>query len=156
MRVLRRLFASERVRLEEDARLGLAADYNAERALAKQLLAHAEEAPYRQAAERLRLLAQQCEAHAAVLAEELRRLGGELPRSEPRDEPRTGKNHWARLVADLDEVRSAAKRYLEQAIEWEDELPELAERLRDLERQKHAARFELQDLIARCDPQAEN
>ncbi len=154
MRLLRRIFASEEERVTEDILHDLLEDYNAEIRLAQQMRLHAEEAPYPQAADRLRQIAEHEEAQAERLRAEIERLGGSA--SPPETSPRGGKNHWARLVADLDEERAASKRYLEQAIRWDIFRPEISEFLHSLEREEQHHRLWLQDMIARSDPHALN
>jgi hypothetical protein len=154
MRGLKRLFMSQRLRLEQEVLLGLVEDYNAELQLAQQLRAHADDAPYTGAAERLRQIAGIEEEQAERLRAEIVHLGGFV--SPPTTTPRGGRNHWARLVHDLDDDRAAGRRYLEQAIRWERTHPDLAQFLRSLESEEQAHRAWLQDLIARSDPQALN
>ncbi|MGH7822743.1 MAG: ferritin-like domain-containing protein [Candidatus Binatia bacterium] len=154
MRMLRRLFVSEESRLQEEVLAGLVEDYNAEMGLAQQLHSHAAEAPYPHAAERLRNLAELEEAQAERLRNEIVRLGGSIAPAPPA--PRTGRNHWARLVCDLEDEQAAGKRYLDQAVSWEEAYPETAELLRSLGREEQAHRVWIQDLIARSDPQAIN
>lgn len=154
MRVLKRMFVSEEKRATEDILRDLLEDYNAEIRLAQQLRRHADEAPYAQAAERLREIADLDSARAERLCTEIERLGGSV--SPPETTPRGGKNHWSRLVADLEDTRAASKRYLEQAIRWDIVRPEISELLRGLEREEQQLRLRLQDLIARSDPHALN
>jgi hypothetical protein len=154
MGLWKRLLAPQRERLDEEILTGLTENYIAERRLAKQLRAHADEAPYPHAAEHLRRLADLEDGQADRLYAEIVRRGGWV--EAPVTEPGSGRNHWARLVSDLEEERAAMKRYLEQAIRWEDTDAGLGQLLRTLEREEQQHRLWLQDLIARSDPHASN
>ncbi|MGH7858925.1 MAG: ferritin-like domain-containing protein [Candidatus Binatia bacterium] len=154
MGLFRRLFTSGDARLQEEVLTGLVDDYNAEVRLAQQLRLHAEEAPYPHAADRLQQLAALEEAQAERLRNEILRLGGSVAPPEP--SVRSARNHWARLVCDLEDEQAAGKRYLDQAVRWEEAYPETADLLRNLGREEQTHRVWIQDLIARSDPQAIN
>ena len=154
MGLLKRFFTSDRARLEEEIRDGLAADYSSELRLAQQLRAHAGEAPYAQAAERLRRLAELVDSQVRRLQTAIAERGAAIPAVH--GTPQMGRNHWTRLVVDLDEVRAAGQRYLEQAIRWEDSDAPLGELLRALECEEQHHRQWLQDLVAKSDPHAIN
>ena len=136
----------------------LVADYHQELRLAKQLRDHAAKAPYAHAERRLLELATAGESHAAQLKETIERLGGEASdASDAAAAPvRDGKNHWARLMVDLEDKQAMGARYIEQAIHIEDHAPEVAELLRALEREGQTERYLLRDMAARSDPQAAN
>lgn len=151
MRLLKRLFAAPSLR-REDLLRELAGNYSAELALAQQLREHATLAPYPAAAEKLGALAAAEEAQAKRLAETIAALGGSAEPSAAK--PVGGPSHWARLMADLEAEQSAEARYLEQAIEWENDFPEIGALLRELEREEQHHRVLLRDLIAKSDPQA--
>jgi hypothetical protein len=103
-------------------------------------------------AERLNELAAAEEEQAKRLAAAIESLGGSLP--EATGAPRGGRSHWARIMEDLREEQSAGARYLEQAIEWENEFPEVGSLLRSLEKEENRHRVMLRDLVAKSDPQA--
>ena len=151
MRLLKRLVAGSVVRREDLVR-DLAADYTAEIALAHQLRDHAAQVPYPSAGDRLNELATAEEAQAKRLAEAITSLGGTVPAETPA--PRGGRSHWARIMEDLRDEQAAGSRYLEQAIAWENDFPEIGALLRTLEREETRHRVLLRDLIAKSDPQA--
>jgi hypothetical protein len=151
MGFLRRLVAAPLARREDLVR-DLATDYTAEVALAQQLRDHAKQAPYPSAAERLNELAAGDEEQAKRLAAAIQGFGGTVPEGTPA--PRGGRSHWARIMDDLRDKQSAGARYLEQAIEWENEFPDIGEFLRTLGREEHRHRVALRDLVAKSDPQA--
>lgn len=152
MRLWKRLVDAPAIRREELLLQELVADYTAEIALAQQQRAHAELAPYPAAAVKLNELAAADEGQAKRLAELIGKLGGTTP--EVNGEVRAGKSHWARLMIDLEAKRLAGNRYLEQAITWENESPDVGALLRELEREEQEHRVMLRDLIAKSDPQA--
>ncbi|MGH7806020.1 MAG: ferritin-like domain-containing protein [Candidatus Binatia bacterium] len=151
MRLLKRWIAAPTAR-RHDLLRDLAGDYTAEIALAQQLREHAKQAPYPAAGERLNEIAAAEEEHAKRLAAAIESLGGSIP--EVTRSPRGGRSHWARIMEDLRDEQSAGARYLEQAIEWETEFPEVGSLLRTLEREEHRHRVMLRDLVAKSDPQA--
>ena len=151
MGFLKRLVAAPVARREDLVR-DLVADYTAEIALAQQLRDHAKQAPYPSAADRLNELAAADEEQAKRLAAAIQGLGGTMPEGAPA--PRGGRSHWARIMEDLRDKQSAGTRYLEQAMEWDTEFPEIAELLRALEREEHQHRVLIRDLVAKSDPQA--
>jgi hypothetical protein len=57
-------------------------------------------------------------------------------------------------MEDLRDDQTAGARYLEQAIEWENEFPDVGSLLRSLEREENRHRVMLRDLVAKSDPQA--
>ena len=154
MGLLKRLFSSEKARLEDEILSGLLIDYHEELALAQQLRAHASAAPYPHGTEHLGRLAALAEKQAESLRTWIHRYGGTV--APVAGTPRGGRNHWARLVTDLDAVRAAGKRYLEQAIRFENSDPALGKALRDLEHEEQQHRVWIQDLVARADPHARN
>src|SRR5215468_11580796 len=68
--------------------------------LAKQIESHAELAPYPQVAERLRQIADEKRNSGKGLKEIIENLQGSI--SEGTQLPATGKNHWQRLIRDLE------------------------------------------------------
>jgi hypothetical protein len=161
MGLLKRLFAPAETIVADEILDGLLADYIAEAKLAKQLRDHAALAPYPQAAERLNVLAAAEEAQAERLRREIIGRGGNdrlagAAKALADGSAKSARNHWARMVLDLDEDRAAGKRYLEQAIRWEDHDAALGDLLHELQREEQRHRHALQDLAARADPQALN
>ncbi len=151
MDLLKRWIAAPAARRHDLIR-DLAADYTAEIALAQQFREHAKQAPYPSAGERLNELAAAEEEQAKRLAAAIEGLGGILP--EATASPRGGRSHWARIMEDLRDEQSAGARYLEQAIAWENEFPEVGSLLRTLEKEETRHRVMLRDLVAKSDPQA--
>lgn len=67
-----------------------------------------------------------------------------------------GRNHWGRLVAALEQHREIRSQLLEAAISLSDTNAELSAELDRLAREEGALIEQLRNLIARCDPQAED
>jgi hypothetical protein len=126
-----------------------------ERRMARQLQLHAERVPYPDLAGTLRGLAEQEEAHAALLLDELKRFGTANGVGTTR-QPRSGRNYWERLTFDLEDLRAKAKRYVELAQHWDGDYPQAAALLQRLVRDEAAMCQVLGELIARSDPHAED
>jgi rubrerythrin len=121
--------------------------------LAKQLDDHAEKAPYPQVAARLRQMAVEKRASADRLRERIVRLGAAL--EETSGEIRSAKNHWERVVQDLQDQKSLEAKLFDETALLAEERPELAELLRDVAASQRPHTETLLDLVARADPQAD-
>jgi rubrerythrin len=127
----------------------LTTGYLGEVEAAANLRAHAEQAPYPQAADALRRLAAAEDAHAVRFREQIAALGGSVPTSTP--EIHNGSNHWDRMAADFRRADQKRRRYLEQGIHWDIEYPEVAEFLSRLATEENANRKALEELVVRAD-----
>lgn len=131
----------------------LTAGYNDLRRLTEQIKVHAERAPYPHVTARLRQMASEKERLAAALREKILGMGGAL--KEPVTALKSGKNHWERMVQDLEDQKSLEAFLLEQATLLADESPEIGDLLSRIAADQSPHREILLDLIARADPQAE-
>ena len=127
----------------------LIAAYQDELRAATQLRAHAERAPYAQAAAILRQLADAEDSHAQVLSEQIRTLGGSPHRAVPAIYE--GLNHWDRMAEDFRLADEKRRRYLEQALHWDVEYPKEAELLSKIAAEETANRWLLEELTSRAD-----
>lgn len=121
--------------------------------LARQIESHAEFAPYPQVAARLRRIAGQKQE----IAERLKRIIEVLPGSVPEENstlPATGKNHWQRLVRDLEDQRRLDDLLSRYELPISQRLPQVSAILGELKTVDEAHRRLLGQLIAVADPQA--
>ena len=132
----------------------LAAAYQHERRMAAQLRVHAERVPYPNLATTLTGLADDEDAHATRLQDEITRRGGVANGAVVATATRPGRNYWERLTIDLEELRAKSKRYLELAQHWDLDDAAAAALFTDLAHEDAAMCRVLGDLIARSDPHA--
>ncbi len=153
---LRTLFGAPSKRNGEGESLDLLGtlmnDYHLLRRLARQIDAHAASAPYPYISKRLKRIALEKEQEARLLKERIVQLGGQPEEVEPG--LRSGKNHWARMVQDSEDEKELEDQFLDDALRLGSEAPEIAELLRQLVSSKAFHRDDLQDLVAKADPQA--
>lgn len=148
----RRLFGSRR----ESRELALAAwchRYVREKQQAMRYVQHAEKMKYPQFREALGRLAAEEEAHAVMIAAEIRKLGGELPEVIPihvAHEP----NSWSYLRTDLEEERRCAGELEAELPNLRTDYPHVAELLDRIEHDGRHHRAKIRDMLARSDPQA--
>ena len=128
-------------------------DYRDLRRLAEQIGAHAERAPYPHVAQRLRQIAYEKQKNSTLLKEKILSLGYESEGSQPII--KSGKNHWDRMVQDLEDQKALENSFLEQAVRLADEVPEISNLLRRVVAAQLPHKEILLDLVARADPQAE-
>lgn len=114
-----------------------------------QLRAHAERVPYPQAATALRRLADIEDRHAQMLREQIAALGGSAPEVVPAISQ--GRNHWERIAADYQKADEKRRRYLEQAIHWDIDYPDVAALLSRIAAEETANRRLLEELVIRAD-----
>lgn len=131
----------------------LKADCHDLRQLAEQIRTHAERAPYPHMAERLRQIALEKQKSAIILKEKILRLGCELEEHSPII--KSGKNHWERMVQDLEDHKALENSFLEQAVRLAEEAPEISALLREVVAAQLPHKEALLDLVARADPQAD-
>jgi hypothetical protein len=152
MALWRRLFGGEGDSRRKDLLTDLLTNYRQEVLLARQVRDHAEKAPYPTAGETLKGIAAEQERQARLLRERILSLGGQV--SEVVGETKGGRNSWARLTHDLQDCQALQKGYIEQAIRWDPEEPEVVELLRTLGRETVGQCALLRDLALRSDPHA--
>lgn len=131
----------------------LRADYHDLRRLAEQIAIHAERAPYPHIAQRLRQIASEKQKGATILKEKVLSLKGGLEESPP--VLKSGKNHWKRMVQDLEDQKTLENSFSEQAVRLADEVPAISDLLRRVIAAQSPHKDILLDLVARADPQAE-
>jgi hypothetical protein len=120
--------------------------------LANQIESHAELAPYPHVAERLRQIVDEKRDSANRLKEIIEDLHGSI--REGSQLPAIGKNHWQRLIRDLEDQRALDDLLSRHGFTLIRQLPEVAVFLRELERMHEAHTRSLTQLIALADPQA--
>jgi len=120
--------------------------------LAKQIESHAELAPYPHVAERLRQIADEKRNSGKGLKEIIENLHGSI--REESQLPATGKNHWQRLIRDLEDQRALDDLLSRYEFTLTRQVPGVATFLRELERMHEAHTRSLTQLIAVADPQA--
>lgn len=131
----------------------LVSHHRAESGLVRQLRAHAELSPHQAGKEQLRAAADEQHAIARRISEKVAELGGECGEEE-NVTPKTGRNHWDRVVQDLEESQALTQRYNEQAIYWDPDLPDATQFFLALERDKKRLNALLRDIALRADPHA--
>lgn len=136
----------------ESARI-LRANYYELLRLVQQIEQHAERAPYPHVAQRLQEIAFEKKGYLQLLREKLLRFG--VDPGEPRLDLRSGKNHWERMVQDLEDEKNLETRFTEQAALLADDAPEVSDLLRRIVAAQLPHRETLLDLVARADPQAD-
>ena len=130
----------------------LVSDHCAESRLVRQLHAHAELSPHQAGKDQLRAAADEQKAIAQRLSDKVTELGGECVEEDT--PPTTGRNHWDRVVQDLEESQALAQRYNEQAIFWDPDLPDATQFFLTLEQDKKRLNAFLRDIALRADPHA--
>lgn len=130
----------------------LVSDHRAESHLVRQLRAHAELSPHQAGKDQLRAAADEQKAITQRLSDKVAELGGECVEEDM--PPTTGRNHWDRVVQDLEESQALAQRYNEQAIFWDPDLPDATQFFLALERDKKRLNAFLRDVALRADPHA--
>ena len=149
-----RLVGSEEPRHKDPQQLlpVLVMSYRAEKQLARQILAHAELSPHLAGTDQLRTAAQEQERITQRIQDKIAELEGECRAEDAA--PKGGRNHWARVVHDLEESQALAQRYNEQAIYWDPDIPEATQFFLSLEKDKYRLNTFLRDIALRADPHA--
>jgi hypothetical protein len=130
----------------------LLASYQAETHLANQVREHAAHAPHQAGAHMLHTIAAQQDQVVQLLREKLTTLGGTA--NEATEPLKTGKNHWARVVHDLEDNQALERHYLERVAAWEPDFPEAVALYRRLAQEKAQLNALLRDVALRADPHA--
>jgi hypothetical protein len=120
-----------------------------------ELAAHANQAPTRSAEAGLRSIMDTHRKTATLLGQALAERGVTTPSAPPAATSPIGVNHWARIVADLDNSRLARNTTLEMSTRL-DAHPEIAALLLRIVEQTEEQIIDLQRQVARADPQALN
>lgn len=120
--------------------------------LAQQIQSHAELAPYPQVAKRLNRIAVEKRDISNRLKEIIVNLHGSIrERWQP---PATGKNHWQRLIRDLEDQEALDDLLSQYKFGLIRQVPDVADFLQDLKSIHERHRDSLVQLIAVADPQA--
>ena len=120
--------------------------------LAKQIESNAELAPYPQVAERLRRIASEKRDIANRLREAIPSVQG--PIRDGSQGSATGKNHWQRLIRDLEDQKALDDLLSRYEFTLTRQVPEVADLVQELKRIHETHRRSLTQLIAVADPQA--
>lgn len=120
--------------------------------LAQQIDSHAELAPYPQVAARLRQIAREKHDSGTRLKKIIENLHGSI--TEETLNAATGKNHWQRLLRDLEDQKALDDLLFRYEYMLTREVPEVADFLPELKATHEAHRRSLTQLIAVADPQA--
>ena len=120
--------------------------------LAQQIESHAELAPYPQVAEHLRRIAGEKRDSGNRLKQIIEHLHGSITEGSQRSA--TGKNHWQRLIRDLEDQRALDDLLSRYEFIVTRQVPEVADFVRELKPIHEAHRRSLTQLIAVADPQA--
>ena len=120
--------------------------------LAQQIDSHAELAPYPQVAARLRQIAREKYDSGSRLKKIIENLHGST--TEGTLNAATGKNHWQRLIKDLEAQKALDDLVARYEFTLSRQFPEVANFLGDLRSLHETHRRSLTQLIAVADPQA--
>jgi hypothetical protein len=132
----------------------LLASYRDEARLARQIRAHADRSPHHAGMQGLRAAADVQDRLVQLLYDEIIALGGTPP-----DEigfVKEGKNHWTRVVHDLEDNQALEGHYNEQVIYWDPGVPHAASLFLTLQKGKAQLSAMLRDIAIRADPHALN
>ncbi len=120
--------------------------------LAQQIDSHAELAPYPQVAARLRQIAVEKQDMGNRLKKIIENMHGSI--TEGTQSVATGKNHWQRLIRDLEDQKALDDLLFRYELMLTRQVPELSEFLRELKTTHETHGRLLTQLIAVADPQA--
>lgn len=137
------------------ARFGrdLRAVYLDARRIAAQLRRHGVRVPYPALSHTFQRLADQADGHAAMLADELRVVAGNVDPSDLTT-PREGRNHWERLTVDLADLEALQRRYTEIALRWDLDFPASVATFEQLAQATARMSSDVRTMLARSDPHA--
>jgi hypothetical protein len=130
----------------------LLAFYREEARLARQIREHADLAPHQAGAQGLRAAAEEQDRAIQLLHDQIVALGGEVNGNI--GPTKGGKNHWARVVHDLEDNQALRQRYNEQASYWDPDFPDVVALYHTLEHEKARLNALLRDIALRADPHA--
>ncbi len=126
--------------------------YREEVRLTKQIRAHAERSPHEAGARQLGAAAEEQDRFIQLLQDRIITSGGEAPEE---DAPiKTGRNHWERVVHDLEDSQELARQYKAHGRYWAASSPEIGTLFTVLERGKIALVARLRDIALRADTHA--
>jgi hypothetical protein len=128
--------------------------YREEARLARQIRAHADRSPHPAGRQWLRTAVAEQERIVQLLRDKIEALGG-----TPVDEislVKEGKNHWARVVHDLEDNQARERYYNEQVIYWDPDVPDAASFFLTLQQEKLRLNAKLREIAVRADPHALN
>jgi hypothetical protein len=135
-----------------DPTQALAKSYENLLRLAGQIESHGEKAPYPHIALQLRQIAREKREFAEMMKQ---RMGAaQEPVEEIHAAIKSGKNHWERMVQDLQDHKSLDEELNRVADLWAERSPETSRLLREITALQGPHKDKLLDLIARADPQA--
>jgi hypothetical protein len=121
---------------------------------AVQLKRHAELAPQRYSMEALKELANAEERQCDRLRQAIEAAGAPVAAAMPEVLARSGSNHWARVVRDLEAHRASVQQFREAAVRFAEPFPQTAALFQELCVEETSHCRNLRALIARTDPQA--
>lgn len=119
---------------------------------AARLQREAERMQYPQFRDKLSAIAAQRTSHADMLAKKIKELGGAVP-AVP-EAPRSEKNSWEYLLAELDEQQRDAAELLLQARQLGAEVPGVTTMLERILEDGKAQRDSIRDMLMKSDPQS--
>ena len=128
-------------------------DYQDLLRLAQQVRVHADMAPYPAVSERLNQIAVEKEASAGSLREKIFGFGA-MVNDETGLDLFKGKNHWDRMVRDLEDQRNLEDLLRDDMIFLDQGSTEVNELLGKIVASEATHRNAFQDLLAKADPQA--
>lgn len=120
--------------------------------LEQQIESHAERAPYPHVAEKLRRIAREKRELASTMRGKIPAL--EKYAGEPPSTIKSGKNHWERMVQDLEDQKALDEGLTGPGETLAGHDPELSRVLLDIVAAQASHKDDFRDLIARSDPQA--
>lgn len=121
--------------------------------LAEQLEAHAEQAPYPQVTDRLRAIADEKRSIANLLKQFSGNAQGSI-RGALNRPPVAGKNHWERLICDLEDQRALDDFLARHQATLVQQVPGTADLFERIKTTHDAHRRSLLKMVAVADPQA--
>lgn len=135
-----------------DPEHALARSYQNLLRLAAQIESHGEKAPYPHVALQLRQIAREKHEIAEMMKHRL--VGAREPAAGIDAAIRSGKNHWERMVRDLEDHKSLDEELSRVADLWAERNPETTRLVREIIALQRPHKDKLLDLIVRADPQA--
>ena len=129
------------------------ASYQEEVRLAQQLRAHENQAPHQIGAQGLRAVAEEQERLVSWLHDQIIALGGQSSNNTS-SIIKDGKNHWTRVVHDMQDNLALERHYSGQAIRYDPAFPQVAALFHTLAREKGRISALLRDIALRADPHA--
>jgi len=110
-------------------------------------------APYPNIAQQLRQIAIEKRETVNTMKEKI--SGLLVPKDESQLNLRSGKNHWERMVRDLEDQKTLENKLVIRAASLADEAPELSDLLKGIKAGQLSHKDTLLDLVVRADPQAD-